>query len=162
MTSSVAVEEVESVVSEEVEEVALSVQESESVPIAATSEEKLEVNKDSCRCVERAVCERQPAPILALAQFDQETGSRGNSQYCLVQREETGKKHTSHTSHTSHTPYTPHTPLSEHYWGNSCQAVEKRQEESEVGNGRGKFLLPSRSPPCVGKLEYIAVFNEVR
>ncbi|NEQ84065.1 MAG: hypothetical protein F6K26_28970 [Moorea sp. SIO2I5] len=150
MALSVAVEEVKSVVAEEVQEVALSLQHSESVPVAATSEEKLEVNKDSCRCVERAVCERHPAAILALVQFDQETGSRGNSQYCSVQREETGKKHTSHTSHT---------PLSEQSWGNSCQAVEKRQEESEVGNGREKFLLPSRSPPCVGKLEYIAVMR---
>ncbi|WP_287267044.1 sigma-70 family RNA polymerase sigma factor [Moorena sp. SIO3A2] len=190
VTSSVAVAEVESVVSEEVQEevrslkagLCPSLQYSESVPVPATSEEKLEVNKDSCQCVEAAVCERQPAAILALAQFDQETGSWGNSPYCSVQREQTGKKHTCHACHTCHTSdtpqtphtlhsynifsyqtyHTPHTSLSEQYWGNSCPAVQKRQEESELGNGRGEFLRPSRSPPSVGKLEYIAVFNEVR
>ncbi|AOY79108.2 sigma-70 family RNA polymerase sigma factor [Moorena producens JHB] len=47
VTSSVAVEEVESVVSEEVQEVVLSVQHSESLPVAATSEETLEVNNEA-------------------------------------------------------------------------------------------------------------------
>ncbi|WP_287295663.1 hypothetical protein [Moorena sp. SIO2C4] len=94
VTSSVAVEEVQ--------EVALGVQLSESVPVAAISEEKLEVNKDSCPSAKAGLWERLPAPILALALFDQETGNRGNSQYCSVQREKTGKKYTSHTSHTPH------------------------------------------------------------
>ncbi|NEO42068.1 MAG: sigma-70 family RNA polymerase sigma factor [Moorea sp. SIOASIH] len=47
VTSSVAVEEVESVVGEEVQEVVRSLQHSESVPVAATSEEKLEVNNQA-------------------------------------------------------------------------------------------------------------------
>ena len=75
----VAVEEEEIVGSEEAQE------QSESVMVVATSEGKLEVKRDACWCVEVALCERQFAPILALAQFDEETGSRGNS--CLaVQR----------------------------------------------------------------------------
>jgi hypothetical protein len=82
VTLSVAVEEVESVVGKEAIEVARDVQHSESAPVAATSDGKLEVNRDGCRCVEAALCERQPAPILANAQFDEETGSWGNS--CLV------------------------------------------------------------------------------
>jgi RNA polymerase sigma-70 factor (ECF subfamily) len=80
-----AVEEVESVEGEEAIEVALSVQHSELAPVVATPDGKLEVKRDGCRCVEVALCERQPAPILALAQFDEETGSWENS--CLaVQR----------------------------------------------------------------------------
>ncbi|AOW98604.1 hypothetical protein BJP34_03300 [Moorena producens PAL-8-15-08-1] len=47
VTSSVAVEEVESVVGEEVQEVALSLQHSESLPVPATSEETLEVNNEA-------------------------------------------------------------------------------------------------------------------
>ncbi|NEO74523.1 MAG: sigma-70 family RNA polymerase sigma factor [Moorea sp. SIO3H5] len=47
VTSSVAVEELDSGVGEEVQEVALLVQHSESVPVAATSEEKLEVNNEA-------------------------------------------------------------------------------------------------------------------
>nr|WP_293019002.1 sigma-70 family RNA polymerase sigma factor [Moorena sp. SIO3I8] len=47
VTSSVAVEEVESVVGEEVQEVVRLVQESESVPVAATSDQKLEVNNEA-------------------------------------------------------------------------------------------------------------------
>ena len=82
VTFSVAVEEVESVVGEESIEVARSVQHSESVAVAATSEEKLEVKRDGCWCVEAALCERQPVPILALAKFEEETGSWGNS--CLA------------------------------------------------------------------------------
>ncbi|MCC5603627.1 RNA polymerase sigma factor [Nostoc favosum] len=55
---------------------------------------KLEVNRDGCRCVEAVLCERQPALILALTQFDEETGSWGNS--CLTvllmqQQSEAGK-----------------------------------------------------------------------
>ena len=81
---SVAVEEVENVVGEESIEVARAVQHSESVMVAATSDGKLEVKSDGCRCVEAALCERQPAPIWALAQLGEETG-RWNS--CLaVQR----------------------------------------------------------------------------
>ena len=104
---SVAVEEVEIVVGEEPIEVARSVQHSESAPVAATSDGKLEVKRDSCRCVEAAQCERQPAPTLARAKFDEETGR----------------------------------------WGNSCLAVLLMQQQSEVWNGWGEFLLPSRSPP---------------
>ncbi|NEO47835.1 MAG: hypothetical protein F6K55_28465 [Moorea sp. SIO4A3] len=47
VTSSVAVEELESGVGEEVQEVVRSLQHSESVPVAATSEEKLEVNNEA-------------------------------------------------------------------------------------------------------------------
>jgi RNA polymerase sigma-70 factor (ECF subfamily) len=82
VTLSVAVEEVESVVGEEAIEVGRDVQQSESVIVAATCEGKLEVKSDGCRCVEAALCERLLAPILALAQFDEETGRWGNS--CLV------------------------------------------------------------------------------
>ena len=82
VTLSVAVEEVESVVGEESIEIARSMQHSESVMVAATPDGKLEVNSDSCRCVEVTLCERQLAPILALVQFDEETGRWGNS--CLV------------------------------------------------------------------------------
>ncbi len=85
VTLSVAVAEVKIVVGESPIEVTLSVQHSESAPDAAPSDGKLEVNRDGCRCVEAALCELPPAPILALAQFDEETGSWGNS--CLaVQR----------------------------------------------------------------------------
>ena len=74
VTLSVAVEEVESVGDEEAIEVARDVQHSQSVMSAASFEGKLEVKRDGCRCVEAALCERQPAPTLANAQFDQETG----------------------------------------------------------------------------------------
>jgi RNA polymerase sigma factor (sigma-70 family) len=85
VTLSVAVEEIESVVGKESIEVALSVQQGELAPVAATSDEKVEVKREGCRCDEVALCERQPAPILVLAQFDEETESWGNS--CLaVQR----------------------------------------------------------------------------
>ena len=79
---SVAVEAVESVVGEEAIEVACDVQHSESAPVATTSDGKLEVKKDNCRYVEAALCELPPAPILANAQFDEETGSWENS--CLA------------------------------------------------------------------------------
>jgi len=106
VTLSVAVEEVESVVgSESIEEVR-SVQHSESVMVAATSDGKLEVNRDGCRCVE-ALCELLLAPILVLAQFEEETGR----------------------------------------WGNSCLAVQRRQEKHQVGKVAGEFLRSSRSPP---------------
>ncbi|NEP54390.1 MAG: sigma-70 family RNA polymerase sigma factor, partial [Moorea sp. SIO3C2] len=107
VTSSVAVEEVQEVVRSPLARQSPSVQHSESVPVPATSEGKLEVNKDSCQCVEAAVCERLAAPILALALFEEETGSRGNSQYCSVQREEREKKHTSHTSRPPHSQILP-------------------------------------------------------
>jgi RNA polymerase sigma-70 factor (ECF subfamily) len=74
VTLSVAVEEVESVGGSEAIEVARDVQHSESVMVAATNDGKLEVKSDDCRCVAVALCERQFAPILALAQFDEETG----------------------------------------------------------------------------------------
>jgi RNA polymerase sigma-70 factor (ECF subfamily) len=94
VTLSVAVEEVESVGGEESIEVARSVQHSESASVTAPSDGKLEVKSDGCRCVEAALCERQLAPILALAQFDGETGRWGNS--CLAmqrtqQKPEVGK-----------------------------------------------------------------------
>jgi RNA polymerase sigma-70 factor (ECF subfamily) len=79
---SVAVEEVESVVGEEAIEVARSVQHSESATVAATSEGKLEVKSYGCQCVEAVLCKLPPAPTLALAQLDEETGSWGNS--CLA------------------------------------------------------------------------------
>ncbi|MEH2237063.1 RNA polymerase sigma factor [Nostoc sp.] len=82
VTLSVAVEEVESVVGEKSIEVARSVQHSDSASVVAISDEKLEVKRDSSRCVEAALCESWSVPILALAQFDNETGSWGNS--CLV------------------------------------------------------------------------------
>ena len=139
-------------VGEEVQEVALSVQHSESVPVATTCDQKLEVNKDSCPSAKAGLWERLPAPILALALFDAETGSRGNSQYCSVEREEREKKHSSHTSrvrarHSPHSPRPsptlpapkPHTPLSDQYWGSSSLAVQREQERLEVGKGRGKI-----------------------
>ncbi|MGV0107091.1 hypothetical protein NSTCB13_05947 [Nostoc sp. DSM 114160] len=76
VTLSVAVEEVESVVGEESIEVVRSMQHSESAPVVAISADKLEVNRDGCRCVEVVLCERQPVPILALTQFDEETGRK--------------------------------------------------------------------------------------
>jgi RNA polymerase sigma-70 factor (ECF subfamily) len=91
VTLSEAVEEVENVVGEESIEVARSgeacclwqsVQHSESVTVVATSDGRLEVKSDGCWCVEIALCERQFAPILANAQFEEETGSWGNS--CLA------------------------------------------------------------------------------
>lgn len=66
VTLSVAVEEVKNVFGEESIEVARDVQHSESVMVVATSEGKLEVKSDGCRWVEAALCERQPAPTLAL------------------------------------------------------------------------------------------------
>lgn len=77
---SVAVEEVEIVVGEESQEVPLSVQQGEAVMVASLSDGKLEVKRDGCRCVEAALCELPPAPLVA--QFDEETGSWGN--FCLV------------------------------------------------------------------------------
>jgi RNA polymerase sigma-70 factor (ECF subfamily) len=77
VTLSEAVEEVESVAGEEAQEVARDVQHSELVMSAAASERKLEVKSDGCQCVEVALCERLLAPILALAQFEEETGCWG-------------------------------------------------------------------------------------
>ncbi|MCC5605385.1 sigma-70 family RNA polymerase sigma factor [Nostoc sp. CHAB 5834] len=85
VTLSVAVEEVESVVGEESIEVVPSVQHSESAPVVATSDEKLEVKRYGSRCIEAALCESWSAPILALAQFDEETRSWSNF-YLAVQR----------------------------------------------------------------------------
>ncbi|MEH1861776.1 MAG: sigma-70 family RNA polymerase sigma factor [Nostoc sp.] len=61
VTLSVAVQEVESVGGEEAIKVARDVQHSESTPVAAISDGKLEVKRDSCRCVVAALCERQQA-----------------------------------------------------------------------------------------------------
>lgn len=88
VTLSVAVEEVESVEGEEAQEVARDVQYSESVMSAATNDGKLEVKSDDCRCVEQALCERQFAPILALAKFDEETGCWGNSCLAVLWRQQ--------------------------------------------------------------------------
>ena len=82
VTLSVAVEEVESVGGEEAIKELRDVQHSESVISAATNDGKLEVKSDGCRCVETALGERLFAPILALVQFEEETGSWGNS--CLA------------------------------------------------------------------------------
>ncbi|MFP5273882.1 RNA polymerase sigma factor [Coleofasciculus sp.] len=87
-TLSVAVEEVESVVGEEAIEVGRDVQHSESMISAATNDGKLEVKSDGCRCVEQALCERQFAPILALAKFDEETGRWGNSCLAVLWRQQ--------------------------------------------------------------------------
>ncbi len=54
-----AVEEVESIGGEEAQEVARDVQQSESVMVAATSEGKLEVKSDCCRCVEVMLWKQQ-------------------------------------------------------------------------------------------------------
>jgi RNA polymerase sigma factor (sigma-70 family) len=84
MTLSVAIAQVESVVGEESPEVAVSEQHSESDSVAATSEGRLEVKREGCHWVEMVLCERQLAPILALAQFGEETRSRGNSCVSVV------------------------------------------------------------------------------
>ncbi|MFP5274731.1 RNA polymerase sigma factor, partial [Coleofasciculus sp.] len=88
VTLSVAVEEVESVGGEDVIEVVRDVQHSESVISAATNDGKLEVKSDGCRCVEAALCERLLAPILALTQFEEETGSWGNSCLAVLWRQQ--------------------------------------------------------------------------
>jgi RNA polymerase sigma factor (sigma-70 family) len=82
VTLSVAIAEVEAVGGEESPFVALSEQQCELDSFAAVSEGKLEVKSDSCWCVEATLYERQPAPILVNAQFDEETGHWGSS--CLV------------------------------------------------------------------------------
>jgi RNA polymerase sigma-70 factor (ECF subfamily) len=86
VTLSVAVEEVESVRGEESQEVVRDVQQSESGMVAATNDRKLEVKSDGCRWVKVDLCERQPAPFLALAQFKEKTESWKNS--CLAVRRE--------------------------------------------------------------------------
>ena len=88
VTLSVAVEEVERIGNEEAQEVARDVQHSELVMGAANSERELEVKSDGCRCVEAALSERQLAPILALAQFDEETGRWGNSCLAVLWRQQ--------------------------------------------------------------------------
>ncbi|MEH2248725.1 RNA polymerase sigma factor [Nostoc sp.] len=87
-TFSVVVEDVENVVGEESIEVVRSVQHSSSASVAATSDGKLEVKRYGCWCVEAALCERLLAPILALAQFDEETGSWGNSCLAVLRRQQ--------------------------------------------------------------------------
>jgi RNA polymerase sigma-70 factor (ECF subfamily) len=87
VTLFVAIAEVESFVGEESIEVARSVQHSSSASVVATPEGKLEVRSDGCRCIEGALCQRQPAPILVLAQFDEETGSWGNSCLAVLRRQ---------------------------------------------------------------------------
>lgn len=82
-----AVEEVESVVGEEAQEVACDVQHSELVMVAATNDGKLEVRSDSCQCVEAALGERLLAPILALVQFVEEAGRWGNSYLAVLRRQ---------------------------------------------------------------------------
>jgi RNA polymerase sigma factor (sigma-70 family) len=79
---SVAVKKVEIVGDEEAIEVGGDMQHTESVMSAASSDGKLEVKSDACWCVELALGKRQLAQILALAQFDEETGRWGNS--CLA------------------------------------------------------------------------------
>lgn len=88
VTLSVAVEEVESVGGEDAIEGGRDVQQSESVMVAATNDGKLEIRSDGCRCVEAALGERQLAPILALAKFDKETGSWGNSCLAVLRKQQ--------------------------------------------------------------------------
>ncbi|HEY9301645.1 MAG TPA: hypothetical protein VIQ31_35840, partial [Phormidium sp.] len=88
VTLSEAVEEVESVGGEEAQEVVRDVQHSESVMVGATSEGRLEVKSDGCRCVEAALCELLLAPILALVQFVEETGRWGNSYLAVLRRQQ--------------------------------------------------------------------------
>jgi RNA polymerase sigma-70 factor (ECF subfamily) len=88
LTSSVAVEEVESVGDEEAIEKVRDVQHSESVMVVATSEEKLEVKRDGCPCVEVVLGERLLAPILALAQFEEEAGRWGNSCLAVLRKQQ--------------------------------------------------------------------------
>ena len=89
VTLSEAVEEVEIVVGEELQEVARDVQHSEPVMARAVADGFLEVKRDCCRWeIEAALCELLPAPILALAQFDEETGSWGNSCLAVLRRQE--------------------------------------------------------------------------
>lgn len=107
VTLSVAVEEVESVGGEDAIEVVREVQHSESVKVAATSDRKFQVKSDGCWCVETVLCERLFAPILALAQFDEETER----------------------------------------WGYSYLAVQRMQQQHQVGKVAGEFLRSSRSPP---------------
>ncbi|MEG4170601.1 MULTISPECIES: sigma-70 family RNA polymerase sigma factor [unclassified Microcoleus] len=75
----VVVEEVESFGGEEAQEVAGDVQQSEWVMIAATNDGTLEAKSDGCQCVEAVLCERQSAPTLTNAQFDQETGDENEN-----------------------------------------------------------------------------------
>ncbi|MEG4805365.1 sigma-70 family RNA polymerase sigma factor [Microcoleus sp. ARI1-B5] len=63
MALSVAVESVEIVVDAQQEEVTLSVQHSESASVMTTSDGKLEIKRDSCYCIEAALCELPPVPI---------------------------------------------------------------------------------------------------
>ncbi|MEG4270252.1 MULTISPECIES: sigma-70 family RNA polymerase sigma factor [unclassified Microcoleus] len=118
VTLSVAVEEVESVGGEEAIEIARDVQHSESVMVTATNDRKLEVRKDGCRYVEAVLGGRQLARILALAQFDEETGC----------------------------------------WGNSCLAVQRRQQQLMVGKVAGEFVRSSRCPPLYC-FPYLAVLS---
>ncbi|MBD2016612.1 sigma-70 family RNA polymerase sigma factor [Microcoleus sp. FACHB-53] len=88
VTLSLAVVEVENVVGSEAIKVVRDVQHSESVMVGATNDGKLEVKSDGCRCVEQALCERQFAPILALVQFEEETGSWGNSYLAVLRKQQ--------------------------------------------------------------------------
>lgn len=83
-----AVEEVESVGGKEAIKEVHDVQHSESVRVGATNDGKLEVMRDGYLCVEAALCERRFAPILVLAQFDEETGSWGNSCLAVLWRQQ--------------------------------------------------------------------------
>jgi RNA polymerase sigma factor (sigma-70 family) len=69
------------------DEVGGDMQHTESVMSAASSDGKLEVKSDACWCVELALGKRQLAQILALAQFDEETGRWGNSCLALLWRQ---------------------------------------------------------------------------
>jgi RNA polymerase sigma factor (sigma-70 family) len=85
VTLSVAVEEEEIFVGESSIEVALTEQRS-SAPLAATSDGKLEANRDGFRREEAALCERQPAPTYSLAQFDDEPSRWGISSHAVMRR----------------------------------------------------------------------------
>jgi RNA polymerase sigma-70 factor (ECF subfamily) len=86
VTLSVAVEEVESVVGESPQEVALSEQHRKSAYVAATSDGKEEVKRDGSRREQEALSKLPPAPTLANAQFDKETGDDKENTCLPVQR----------------------------------------------------------------------------
>jgi RNA polymerase sigma-70 factor (ECF subfamily) len=152
VTLSVAVEEVESVGDEDAIEVARDVQHSESVMVVATNDEKLELKSDGCRCVEAVPGERQSAPILARAQFEEETGSWGNS-CVLVQRrlEQHDQEEWEGNSAT-----VPHS-----LFLSSFQFSIPSQESVGDGNERKLFLTQTSSKLFYSKGNFIEKFQKV-
>src|ERR687886_677127 len=141
VTLSVAIAEVEGVGGEELPEVAVSEQQSESDSVAATAEGRLyqfnfthkqivgartrlhcfggsqqfhglrklvlEVRREGCRWVEPMLCQREQVPVLAIAQFEEETGR----------------------------------------WGRSCVPVVWGLQRKPLGKVKGEFVRLSGSPP---------------